>query len=86
MSRFRFRHLRVRLGSQVRPRVNPAEGVRGPARREFNLGSAVVGSCQRPASFNFAGVGSHEWVTPTMPKVEWPSGIRRKTGTRKAQP
>ena len=42
-------------------------------------------TCHRPASFNFAGVWSHEWVTPTMPKVRWPSGIPSKLGTRKAQ-
>ena len=50
--------------------------------------SSILGvrslTCHRPASFNFAGVWSHEWVTPTMPKVRWPSGIPSKTGNAKS--
>jgi hypothetical protein len=40
-----FHHLRVRCVHSIVNAANPAEGVREPARQEFNLGSAVDANC-----------------------------------------
>ena len=58
----------VAFASRKQTQLIPPKGFVSQLTESSILGVRSM-TCHRPASFNFAGVWSHEWVTPTMPKV-----------------